>query len=329
MSNKSLLFYLQNLSSDDIQAAHGVSSNDIFFLMKEKKLTPELEDKLIQELEELYHLKINTAVARTQQKNPKKAKGEKAKKSLSIDKTKKSPSSRKKIDVFSRNEKFDVCNIKLKRNRNFDKIHNIFNFIENISDLLKHAPYEITDYSSAKLFLLTKINDIGAAGLDKDILVSQLNSIIEIWCKSKDIPSRFLFSKNCTIKKDGSAIYIESLGLLSVDNPNMLKFRMEYKWKYYLEKFELIKKGNDFFAEVPFVPKVKNKLQNYEYTPYDGIENFGQGLEMPSVLDKMDAYLSFIEKVNKAYRKPSMDNLNRKHSTWTISGGLPSLGKNR
>ncbi|MRN36959.1 hypothetical protein CRG49_011595 [Neisseria sp. N95_16] len=218
-----------------------------------------------------------------------------------------------------------ICQIKLKSHiTNNEKLNMLFKIPEILDKILQDNKQKIKSIQDAKLLILTKLKELEILNIDKEILVLWINHYVRVWIRSKKIPKRISFSENCSIKKDCSSIYLNNFGLFEVENKDLLKFRVEHKWFFYMKNFDLIKSGTDFFVEVPY------KAKNSSNEDIHNSDEFGQGMSMPSTRKLFDEYLAFIDKVNKAYYTPSLEKLEMQSKTgWAVSGGLPSLGKRR
>ena len=349
MKNSDILFYLNKLTDSDIYRICEISRDDVVYLITKNKLEFKLRKKLFESLKKCFYerkslnrklniSKLNINNKKTRKKSIEKHRENIERLRLSFDdislknKDVKTESNKGKLECYNRSNKsnrneYNICEVKLILDNNTrEKLRLLFSFIDFLTDILRSIPngYE---YESIKLIVLTKFNEfyVFSQIIDKDFIVERINQLIRYWVRENRIPERFSFNGGCTIKKDATIIFLNPLGKFFVDNPTLLRFRMEYKWIKFYPKFDLIKRNKDYYVQIPYQSKSKTE-QHTSCSDSD----FGTGVTLPTVLDKIEAYINFLEKVDRAYYKPNMEKLeNQKLSGWAVSGGLPSLGKNR
>lgn len=197
---------------------------------------------------------------------------------------------------------------------------------ETLNSILNSSKLEFKNIEDAKLYLLTKLKYLISISseMDKEFFIDQINNYLKFWIKSKRVPNRFSFKNECSIKRDGRAVWIGMLGYFSVNNPEKLKENLENNWKFYKKKFDLIKKKNRYYINVQFEPKFSSKSKSNRDS------DFGKGIETSNFLDKLDLYIQFSERVAASFVTPSISQLeSRGKRAYCVQGGLPSLGKKR
>ena len=221
------------------------------------------------------------------------------------------------------NEKsFEVVLIKLdSKAKSWGKLTNLFLLPEHICSLLDSANQPLNTVEEAKLFLLTKFKDIIslASQVEREFFIAQLTIYLKYWLKYKAVPTRFSFSKDCSLQRNGSSAWIKGLGHLSVEDPVWLSHQVCKNWHFYHHAFDIIKINKVFYVQVKVQPKVASNKANKQHS------EFGQGINTSSFLDQLSNYLKFIDKVSSKFTKTDYARLEGRE----VLGGLPSLGKRR
>lgn len=159
---------------------------------------------------------------------------------------------------------------------------------------------------------------------------------------SKDGENRLDFLGNCSISRDNKIYFpVKKLGLVSLADVNSFSsWKTNAGDRNYYDNFSILKRNNVFFVEIP----VQSKKSNYK----ESIEN----LENKTKLTKKcidnnhsDDILKYIDCGNEispserkvasavsiamrlASKRYCTENNQGGGSIWTVSGGLPSLGK--
>lgn len=360
IANKSLsienriLSYLNRLPDEAIEKICELPKESIMFLIENDTLNFKLKKKLADELERAYR-EENPVIVIFKEKKTRKNKKPKQLKSKpthleskksqisTIESNSKNIIKTKDLSHNKQNETskdYLVYQAKLKEDfKTSEKLKLLFLLPDILNTLLTDSKKNLNSISDAKLYLLTKLQELTAFSLlmDKNFLVSQIDAFLKYWLKAKRVPNRFSFHSNCSIKKDCSAVFIDQLGLFSIDDANLLKYKIEYKWIKYHKRFDLVRNNRGFYVEIPYELKIKN-FEDSRVISEKQYNNFGQGMEIANIniaqekdiLKSFNEYLVFLDKVNKAYSKTAFKNLEETGKTaWSVSGGLPSLGKRR
>lgn len=223
------------------------------------------------------------------------------------------------------------------------KMELMFSTLENISSLLKSSKSEIISYEGAKLYLLSKFKDIVSI-LDrknKEDFIHQINHFIPYWLTHRKAPTSFLLNRKILIEKEKFFFYIDGLNQIPMESLSFLQQEKLSKCKV----VNLIKLENNFFIELDEINmisnknvrrdiQIKNEKQKHIKDTYNNnktkqiknkMHNNFSSSESYQFFNKMKEYISFIEKVNRAFVRPDFDRL----EGWHTQGGLPSLGKRR
>jgi len=210
-----------------------------------------------------------------------------------------------------------------------DKLVSLFLLPKILAGILETSGNELTDIFSAKLFLLSRLNELLPALMarDRNKSIEVINNFVALWLSSRQAASRLSFEDGCTINRDCTFIWLPEIKALNLANPGTLQKKWHSNWGNYLPKFDLVDSPDGFFVEIPFsvksVAKKNNKLEVRKPKPQ--ATKFGSGVSVKEFFNALKMHRMELDRVARAYVKPDFGAL----SGHQVQGGLPSLGKRR
>lgn len=215
---------------------------------------------------------------------------------------------------------------------------------EFILELLNKEKDIPNNNSEIRLFLLKNKTQLypyicGYLHNNVDVLINIVRKII----KYKDKALRLDFISNCSISKDNKIYFpINKLGLVEPANANRFNHWIrETKYKSYDESFVIIKRNNHFYVHIELIGlKIKKKkvtakrksTKQTKITPKQKIFVYKNGILCEHTVSpskkRVDNAIHRAVPVKR--RKSDIDyGQSSSGSVWTVSGGLPGLGKRR
>lgn len=223
--------------------------------------------------------------------------------------------------------------------RTQSKLKSIFLLQKTLAVVLESSPIEITDVLKAKLYLLSRWNEVAHAMIgDKNQSMMALNKFVALWIVSRQVISRISFKGKCSIKGDCTTVWLPTIKELSVAKSDLLK-NSRNSYLRYLEDFDLVETDEGFFVEIPFIPKKiqeakigfqLEKIKQKKAQKKENSTSFGAGISAADWLSEFERALERRDnETARSYTKSrSLNDLNSGYLK-KVQGGLPSLGKNR
>lgn len=198
-----------------------------------------------------------------------------------------------------------------------NKLEKYFTLPRLLINLLESSPNTLTSEFDAKLFLLTKINEIKHLINFRD--PETLNGFIALWIKKNPVIDRLSFSGGCSIQNGSLSIFTPEMGSLAIADPNKLQTKRK-DWKMWLPNFDIVQNDGRFHVEIPYI-QGSHKPQN----PPTSDPFFGLGAGAIELFKAFDWALQQQEKISRALVIADSSRLEGR----SVQGGAPSLGKHR
>lgn len=220
-----------------------------------------------------------------------------------------------------------------------NKILLMFSMLERINCILKSSDQLIDTYAKAKLYMLTKFKDVLVI-LDneyKDVFVEQINQFILYWLMHRNAPMKIQVRGKLLLKNNSHFLIIDGLEKVRLEelNTNQIKLlnncatvtllKSNNELYIELDKFQCVNKEKRVTTyekreknQRSHVKKQRNNNKQAQRKKQDSINS-------TYTLKRLEKYLRFIDRVNRAFVKSDFDKL----QGWHTQGGLPSLGKKR
>jgi len=158
---------------------------------------------------------------------------------------------------------FESVMLSKKDSKTQSKLNDLFYSLKTLRTILEASKNKLTK-DDAKLFLLTKINDLDRMPIshDREQLIEIINIFLEEWISSGQAVLRLLFEGDCGIRRDCSYIWLPRIGNITLANPSALLKKWDSEWVCYKPKFVLVDSPDGFIIEIPFVVKTAVKRSN-------------------------------------------------------------------
>lgn len=216
-----------------------------------------------------------------------------------------------------------------KDSKTTSKLDSFFMLPKTLANILESSENELTNLSSAKLFLLSKLNELLPALTvrDREQSIDAINNFVSLWLSSHQAATRLSFEVGCSIKLDCSFVWLPELQNIGLANPAAFLQKWRSNWTRYLNNFDLISSQEGYFVEIQFVQKNTPDNANKPITKKTNSSGtkFGGGVRANELFRALKLCRIELDKIGRAYVKPDFGALNGR----PIQGGLPSLGRRR
>lgn len=222
-------------------------------------------------------------------------------------------------------EKIHVESIVLsKDSRTRNKLIPLFLLQKILANILETSENKLTKIVDAKLFLLTRINDLLPTLIShgRNQSIKAINTFVAQWISSRQAVSRLSFESGCGIKRDCSCVWLPRIDNITLANPSALLKKWDSKWVCYKPEFVLVDSPDGFIIEIPFVVKTAVKQSNIVES---GKSNPQSNVSYNDFLRALEIHQMELDEVARAYSKTDFGKLGL--GGWHTQGGLPSLGK--
>ena len=223
-------------------------------------------------------------------------------------------------------------------------INAMFSGPELVAELLNKEEKLQLNSNEIKLFLLR--NKAILFSFICDYLHDDLDILVEVVYRIATLKkgeNKLEFIGGCSISRDNNIYFpVKKLGLVRLADQNLFaNWRSKTGNRRYYDNFSIIKRCGDFFVQIPVQPIMpsfkKGKLKiskkgseliknvkdiNVENTV---AQSAGSGKELTPSERKVAGAIATAMRLSS--RRTNSENNSGGGSIWTVSGGLPSLGK--
>lgn len=220
-----------------------------------------------------------------------------------------------------------------------DLLKEIFAGPELLIDLLESEENPPKNLDEIRFFLLkNKVKIYPYISSDIENNVDILYDVIYRIIQSRAQGVRLDFLGNCSLSMDSLFYFpIKGLCLIHPADSSIKDWRISLKGRRYIPAFSIIKQNNKFFAEIEFEQNFNNKIISYPpklvKAPPEQRNTTNSSRRPPKKkMSYFDRKIhNAVELARFSFRQKPSDHHNSENSgsIWTVSGGLPSLGRNR